>query len=683
MHSHYLERSRLTNATSYKYMNKSNKQPPLSNSIFSSTARNDTPTPTSKTISDLFKKDLPTLQLFDKDLPTLQNMMTQPAPRIVKMKKKPKNGRSSLPKGIVKHDQNGSVEEAPETSHTILTDPFPRDVSITDMSKFLAADKISWSPIETSKKEQTLKEFLQCSRIPPKNSHSPSVILTRVSRILHIGEMSSSFTTMTRRTPVQNAQRMSISQIDIPSYGLEIPAFTTSAGSTHGPMIHPSIHPPFELPCNEAPPIRYLEFLVGTQDPNSRYKTQRLFRVRASLIKDSKVLSKYKSYAPSLLGNEHDPVYHLPDVDSQAFDLYLSYQPIGPYSQSPAKPKEKASWQEYWPLMNAHILATTIEDAGFADFIIDELAGKFDSERGADNDTIKRVFNALGISPELRQLLVDHGMSKVDELLAHGLQDLPMNLLNIIPHVALRIGNVGDAPQSEGCKYHTHGLNAECYKRRISMEKTPLEADKSLTQEDPSDAENGAQQNCITDHCDPNGQNWPTPTISSVNGETSKPISPRLTNRNVVQHGLNVNRRMGDDIQHIETNDEVISAADGWAIRSDEEKLTCKDTIGYLNELGDPDPIFFNSEDEGRELAPKTGVHPPDNGTSALDMTTSGDLAEECPKNDLDSISTCLHTRLEGLDNDVPFGVSKAEAKRIVQSAKCPGSYPESVSSFY
>jgi hypothetical protein len=444
-------------------------------------------------------------------------MMTQPAPRIVRMEKKPKSGRSSLPKGIVRHAHNGSVEEAPRTSHSILTALLPRHVSIADMSKFLASDKISSSQTETLKKEQTLKEFLQCRRIPPKKSLSPSIILTRLSRILHIGEISSSFTTTTSRASVQNAQQMSLSQIDIPSYGLEIPAFTTSAESTHLPMVHPSIHRPFELPSDEAPPIRYLEFLVGTQDPNSRYKTQRLFRVHSSLIKDSKVLSKYQSYAPSLRGNEHDPIYHLPDVDSQAFDLYLSYQPIGPYSQSRAKPKEQASWQEYWPLVNAHILATTIEDAGFADFIIDELAGKLDSKRCADADTIKHIFNASGISPELRQLLVDHCMSKVDELLAHELQDLPKSFLNIMPHAKLSKGNVGDAQQSAGCKYHSHGLNAECYKRRSRIEKTCLEADKSLTPEALSDAGSGVQQNSIKVHCEPNGQNWTTPTSSLPN----------------------------------------------------------------------------------------------------------------------------------------------------------------------
>jgi hypothetical protein len=71
-------------------------------------------------------------------------------------------------------------------------------------------------------------------------------------------------------------------------------------------------------------------------------------------------------------------------------------------------------------------------------------------------------------------------------------------------------------------------------------------------------------------------------------------------------------------------------------------------------------------QDEGRELAPKTGVHPPDNVTSALGMATGGDLAEECPKSDPDRISTCLNIRLEGPGHDVPFGMSKAEVKRIV-----------------
>jgi hypothetical protein len=139
-----------------------------------------------------------------------------------------------------------------------------------------------------------------------------------------------------------------------------------------------------------------------------------------------------------------------------------------------------------------------------------------------------------------------------------------------------------------------------------------------------------------------------------------------LANGNVVQHGFNANRRTRDDIQRIEINDEVISAVNGCALRTDEEKSTCKDTNGYLDELGDPDPTFLNLTDEGRELAPKTGIHPPDNENSALDMTTSEDLAEECPKNNSDNISTCLDIRLEGPDNDMPFGMSKAEVERIV-----------------
>ena len=55
-----------------------------------------------------------------------------------------------------------------------------------------------------------------------------------------------------------------------------------------------------------------------------------------------------------------------------------------------------------WPLVNAHILAMTIEDAKFADFIIDVLAEKLDLKQCAGKTTIKHVFSAQGVGFKLK-----------------------------------------------------------------------------------------------------------------------------------------------------------------------------------------------------------------------------------------------------------------------------------------
>jgi hypothetical protein len=73
----------------------------------------------------------------------MHDITTELAPRVVKIKNKPQNGRSSLPKGIVKHAQHGSFKEAPQVARSLSKDAVPRDVLLTDMSGFLASDKIS------------------------------------------------------------------------------------------------------------------------------------------------------------------------------------------------------------------------------------------------------------------------------------------------------------------------------------------------------------------------------------------------------------------------------------------------------------------------------------------------------------------------------------------------------------
>jgi len=162
-------------------------------------------------------------------------------------------------------------------------------------------------------------------------------------------------------------------------------------------------YPGVECASPERDTISYFTFLVGTQDLNSRYKTQHIFQSCPNLIRNSKILSKYHSSVSSPRRSDHDTIYHLPNVDPQAFHLELQCQSTRPGIWLCANLEKKGSWTDCWPIVNAHILATTIEHAKIADFIIDVLAEKQDPKQCADKATIKHIFSVKGASSKLKE----------------------------------------------------------------------------------------------------------------------------------------------------------------------------------------------------------------------------------------------------------------------------------------
>ncbi|KAF2711063.1 hypothetical protein K504DRAFT_500997 [Pleomassaria siparia CBS 279.74] len=227
---------------------------------------------------------------------------------------------------------------------------------------------------------------------------------------------------------------------------------------------HVESPPRFELPATQTPEVTYLNLLVGLKDPTDRYRTQRPFQIRYSLVQTSKVLSALESYPLSHRGSMNDTHHVIPTIDPDAFNLYIRHQSTGPYSYPGACSMRKARWDQCLPFINAHILGITIEDTGFADLMLDRLSVKIDPTQCADAETIAHIFTSAGSSEGLKKLLVDGCIQHIDVLLRYGWDDLPRAFSDAVLRVMLpRLKHA--VPQfRSGCEYHAHGYDEPCYR---------------------------------------------------------------------------------------------------------------------------------------------------------------------------------------------------------------------------
>lgn len=158
----------------------------------------------------------------------------------------------------------------------------------------------------------------------------------------------------------------------------------------------------------------FVRFLVGKQDPTSRYLTPQLFVLPTSSLVQSKLLSNYAAYSEKANGS--NSLIRLEDLDPSAFLLYVEYLSTGEFvfereeEEQGCNTENSWSWPACWPLINAHIMATTLGDDQFADYVMGVLTEKLDRRQFADIETIQRVFTTVDGSDELKCLIVDHAV---------------------------------------------------------------------------------------------------------------------------------------------------------------------------------------------------------------------------------------------------------------------------------
>ncbi|KAF2006250.1 hypothetical protein P154DRAFT_570315 [Amniculicola lignicola CBS 123094] len=219
-----------------------------------------------------------------------------------------------------------------------------------------------------------------------------------------------------------------------------------------------------------------IPLLLGRQDPSSRFITPRLFCLHPSLLKHSPVLSKYERHSLTSEDASKIPAIQLPDLDPRAFNMYVKWlntkrapHNIVMQKSSPKCDNRKLSWREAWPLVNAHILATTIEDPDFADYAADALVATIEG-KWPDKRTIQHVFNTPDMSRRLKQLIIDRAIAAgFGEFKRDEATNWPAEFTAMALEATLR--QLGRGTTHWGsCAYHTHSVNEECY--RVKWDKS-------------------------------------------------------------------------------------------------------------------------------------------------------------------------------------------------------------------
>lgn len=182
----------------------------------------------------------------------------------------------------------------------------------------------------------------------------------------------------------------------------------------------------------------YVTLLVGKQDLRSRYLTPQLFHVPASAIQHAVNLSKY--YAESQAAVRSNNIIRLPDLDPNAFELYCEYIS----TRSIAFPRrigledwglKRRPWICCWPLINAHIFATTVGDPRFGRYVLGLLIDKLALREAPDPDTITHVFTARDAGKDLKAFVVRQTLA--DGLTCFGSEQIsryPATFLHDVLH---------------------------------------------------------------------------------------------------------------------------------------------------------------------------------------------------------------------------------------------------------
>lgn len=257
------------------------------------------------------------------------------------------------------------------------------------------------------------------------------------------------------------------------------------------------------------------ELLLGRQNPDSPYFTRKHVRVsRDSIEAIPGLLASLQSSASA---NHDSQLLEMPDLDPQAFELLQIWRhtgnvPIRIHSDYAALSSPEYTWQMCWPLMNAHILGSMLSVVEFADRIMDILREKLGGSR-PDLDTISHLFTSTleGIPDVLRWFVVDQYIAATvqDEKESngqHGVQELdvatlPPKFAGMLLNALLRqVSLTSSPPNNQQCKYHTHGVSEDCYRKKNHEDfKRKLKCDlaRQRSQQDSERVKKNVQANGV------------------------------------------------------------------------------------------------------------------------------------------------------------------------------------------
>ncbi|KAF2865649.1 hypothetical protein BDV95DRAFT_599618 [Massariosphaeria phaeospora] len=271
----------------------------------------------------------------------------------------------------------------------------------------------------------------------------------------------------------------------------------------------PTRPPPPPPPPTPAP----VYLLIGKQSLTSAYLTPRLFRINAGTLSRSKILTAHIQNPQNVLatrpttGDGNNTYIHLPDLDPEAFELYLDYLDQNAISSKwrdgTQNEHSDYSWMQYWALVNAHILATTLGDAEFSEYVLDLLETRLTAGQCADVKTIKHVFASKGASDSLKRFLVNLNIDAgAQHFRDQDTSQYPSPYILMALEIALdRISNSEEATDTSACAYPVHREDNDLSKSKPGKEKSQreikLDRIKEATTEDIRQAADIAHRNGV------------------------------------------------------------------------------------------------------------------------------------------------------------------------------------------
>ena len=199
--------------------------------------------------------------------------------------------------------------------------------------------------------------------------------------------------------PSNNSQ-----SIIAPWLDLETPGYLSPTQEPPKPA-HPTASMPEILPTVPSEEV-HITLLLGYHTPYCRYLLPRAFSIPVKLLRRSRTLCEYADKA--LEGNLDLDLVRLPDIDPETFEMWYEYvmwhRITLPRCKGLAGFSDKGwTWQACWPLINAYIMSTIIEDDVFGQYVWRLL--KTNHERGQilDVETVRHIF--LSSSEPIEELV--------------------------------------------------------------------------------------------------------------------------------------------------------------------------------------------------------------------------------------------------------------------------------------
>jgi hypothetical protein len=201
-----------------------------------------------------------------------------------------------------------------------------------------------------------------------------------------------------------------------------------------------------------------VSLLLGQQATNSAYFTRRYVALPCSQT------ARIPDRKPS------ETLHYCEELDPEAFEAYRHFKGTGRLEFSCSEDVGANNiWMACWPIMNAVVLGHILEQPGFADRAMDLLVERLAPGICPDIETIKHMFedSHTMIPIALRKLVVDRFLDALPH--SSGNTDVskhPSPFQSALLHAALgRLSHRSDPVAVSSCDCHSHGATEACHKQ--------------------------------------------------------------------------------------------------------------------------------------------------------------------------------------------------------------------------